>query len=91
MVKSIFIPFSLFGFTFPILQVFFISSSNSKIAHDAQVQHNWVNITFFLADICTDMAWVSELEYFDDLFRSETQELDVLEEEWTKNRVSERS
>ena len=34
------------------------------------------------------MAWVSELEYFDDLFRSETQELDVLEEEWTKNRVS---
>ena len=34
------------------------------------------------------MAWVSELEYFDDLFRSETQELDVLEEEGTKNRVS---
>ena len=35
------------------------------------------------------MVWVSELEYFNDLFRSETQELDVLEEEWTKNRVSE--
>ena len=34
------------------------------------------------------MVWVSELEYFNDLFRSETQELDVLEEEWTKNRVS---
>ena len=45
----------------------------------------------FLADTCADMAWVSEREYFDDLFRSETQELDVLEEEWTKNRVSERS
>ena len=72
--------------------MFFISSSNSKIAHHAKVQRSWVNINkSFVADTCANMVWVSESQDFDDLFRSETQESDVLEEDWTKNRVSERS
>ena len=58
--------------------------------HFQGLREEYINQSF-LADTCANMVWVSESQDFDDLFRSETQELDVLEEDWTKNRVSERS